>query len=202
MAQMQALPWLRIPMRDLLGWVSTSDPEAIAASLLLHGAILAAVAISVSALGSLSRELVTLLSTARSLTSRWSSASQRLRNRIAIGTITLSSLAPLPTAAQEHPLRPAVSEPLDRFVSPGFVPFAATTAPRSAVPTSVRVEPGDTLWTIAASHLERALRREPSAVQITRHWRDVIDLNLEGLRSGDPDLIHPGEQILLPRVEI
>jgi nucleoid-associated protein YgaU len=48
---------------------------------------------------------------------------------------------------------------------------------------------------------------EPSATVLSRAaepdeveplWRTVIDANRQRLRSGDPDLIYPGETILIP----
>jgi nucleoid-associated protein YgaU len=38
------------------------------------------------------------------------------------------------------------------------------------------------------------------ADEISPYWRVVIETNREGLRSGDPDLIYPGETVVLPPV--
>jgi hypothetical protein len=36
--------------------------------------------------------------------------------------------------------------------------------------------------------------------EIARYWLDVVDANRASLRSGDPDVIFPGETIKLPPV--
>jgi hypothetical protein len=62
---------------------------------------------------------------------------------------------------------------------------------------------GDNLWTIARDHLARATRRRAgdlSEREIARYWLDVVDANRAALRSGDPDVIFPGETIKLPPV--
>lgn len=64
--------------------------------------------------------------------------------------------------------------------------------------SSVVVEPGDHLWKISASHLRGQLGREAKDGEIWPYWRLVIETNQEALRSGDPDLIYPGEVIELP----
>ena len=58
----------------------------------------------------------------------------------------------------------------------------------------VKVEPGDHLWKISERHLV-ATRAESA---IAPYWRRVVQLNLPTLRSGDPDLIYPGELVTLP----
>jgi len=65
---------------------------------------------------------------------------------------------------------------------------------------SVVVEKGDHLWSISAKHLENRLARHPSDAEIAPYWRQVVEANRDRLRSGDPDLIYPGEDVLLPEV--
>ncbi len=67
-------------------------------------------------------------------------------------------------------------------------------------PDSVIVEKGDHLWSISAKHLEQRLARRASEEEIAPYWRQVIDVNRDRLRSGDPDLIYPGETVLLPEL--
>lgn len=63
---------------------------------------------------------------------------------------------------------------------------------------SVVVEKGDHLWSISSAQLEERLTRPPSAAEITPYWREVVEVNEDRLRSGDPDLIFPGETVILP----
>ena len=69
--------------------------------------------------------------------------------------------------------------------------------------TSHRVVPADNLWTIARDHLAEVRGRpaaELSDRQIAAYWLKVIAANRGRLRSGDPDLIYPGEETVLPPV--
>jgi hypothetical protein len=63
---------------------------------------------------------------------------------------------------------------------------------------------GDNLWVIARDHLSQ-LRSggsgPPTNREVADYWRKVVDANRDRLRSGDPDLIYPGEEIILPPVE-
>lgn len=58
---------------------------------------------------------------------------------------------------------------------------------------SVVVVKGDHLWKISARHLGTDVSHE-----IAPYWREVIAVNTPQLRSGDPDLIYPGEVVELP----
>ena len=53
------------------------------------------------------------------------------------------------------------------------------------------VEAGDTLWDIAAAHLEPA---ERSGAAIHRYWRQVYRAN-RSVVGADPDVIHPGTNL-------
>ena len=63
---------------------------------------------------------------------------------------------------------------------------------------------GDNLWMIARDHLS-SLRSggsgAPTNREVAEYWRKVIDANRDRLRSGDPNLIYPGEEIILPPLE-
>lgn len=67
--------------------------------------------------------------------------------------------------------------------------------------TTYQVVKGDNLWTIAAGHLRAAFpERDVAADEISIYWRQVIEINTPTLRSGDPNLIYPGEQLVLPPI--
>ena len=66
------------------------------------------------------------------------------------------------------------------------------------------VEPGEHLWGIARAHLAAASGRpavDLRPADVAPYWRRLIDANTGRLRSGDPDLIHPGEELVLPDVD-
>lgn len=67
-----------------------------------------------------------------------------------------------------------------------------------APPTTVIVAKGDHLWKISARHLNAASSEAVTNAEIHPYWRKVIDRNLPALRSGDADLIFPGEIIEMP----
>ena len=53
------------------------------------------------------------------------------------------------------------------------------------------VTAGDNLWKIAAAHT-------PDDEPVGPYWRRLIAANEGRLLSGDPDLIYPGEILVLP----
>ena len=66
----------------------------------------------------------------------------------------------------------------------------------TAPPDRVVVVRGDHLWNISERHVEA---NSPGLV-VAPYWLEVIEVNRANLRSGDPDLIYPGELITLPSV--
>jgi hypothetical protein len=56
------------------------------------------------------------------------------------------------------------------------------------------VEPGDTLWGIAAAHLAQERRSLPA---VDRYWQQIYRANRPVI-GADPDLIHPGTHLDLP----
>jgi nucleoid-associated protein YgaU len=59
------------------------------------------------------------------------------------------------------------------------------------------VEPGEHLWGIAERHLSARLGRVPTVQELVPFWLKVCEANRLSLLSGDPNLIYPGEVILL-----
>jgi len=68
------------------------------------------------------------------------------------------------------------------------------TSARSSPSFQVTVRPGDHLWKISARYLSEA----DSGTSLAPYWREVIEMNLPNLRSGNPDLIYPGEIVTMP----
>lgn len=86
---------------------------------------------------------------------------------------------------------PAIAAPEDGV----RVPIGVVDDPGSPSGTVV-VERGDHLWKISERHLGPAT----PDLQVAPYWREVIEVNTPTLRSGDPDLIYPGEVVVLPEV--
>lgn len=143
---------------------------------------------------------------------------RRAADALLAGSIVLSTLTPTVAVATEFDPPPATISATD----PAYVPFPAgdgaftpsTTTPESSetpplpaanVETETRedtitVQPGDHLWGLAAQHLATHLQRHPSDAEIAVHWRAVVEANTSHLPSGDPDLIYPGDRVVLPPV--
>lgn len=121
-------------------------------------------------------------------------------------TSTSTSLPPVtsgvPTAANApgpgSPQPPSPGTTLAPPVSPGRAP-----APKAATDTH-EVVGGDNLWDIAAAHLAGATGRpaqDLSDSEIASYWVRLMAANEGVLRSGDPNLIFPGERVICPPVE-
>jgi nucleoid-associated protein YgaU len=99
---------------------------------------------------------------------------------------------PAPTSDVAVPPVPAQAGPR---------PARAPLPPPGGPPDQHVVVPGDNLWTIAATHVGLAAERDPATLgdaEVASYWTRVIAENRTRLRSGDPDLILPGEVVQLP----
>jgi len=111
--------------------------------------------------------------------------------------------------------------PVDLAPAPGpppttarLVPPAVLAAPPRVAPTAPATPPpsptagathtvarGEHLWSIAARQVATATGNPRAAVapaDIARYWRRVVEVNRPRLRSGDPNLVYPGEVVELP----
>jgi nucleoid-associated protein YgaU len=85
-------------------------------------------------------------------------------------------------------------------------PTTHRVAPAPTDPSAARrpathlVVEGDNLWRIASARLAARYGRVPSDAEVVAYWRRLIDANRATLRSGDPNLIFPGEVVALPSV--
>lgn len=100
------------------------------------------------------------------------------------------------------------------FVEPGWqilVPAQLDRTPATPAPVDteepdgvsdvVEVRPGEHFWSIAQEHLADAWERTPSDGEVAGYWTDLVDANRDRLAPpGDPDLIYPGQQFVLPEV--
>lgn len=91
-------------------------------------------------------------------------------------------------------------------------PTPPGTAPPDAGPPDVadgavaepvhRVAPGESLWSISREALAAAWDREPTDAEVVPYWSRMIERNRAELADPDnPDLLFPGDGILLPPVE-
>ncbi len=106
---------------------------------------------------------------------------------------TLTVLPPGMTAAGFAPV--AGNAP-----APDPAPESLPPSPEPAAEERHTVAPGDNLWTIARNHLRGRGAEADAASDVARYWREVISANRATLRSGDPNLIYPGEIVTLPPI--
>lgn len=82
------------------------------------------------------------------------------------------------------------------------VPVApAAPPPAPAAGTTHTVTGGEHLWSIAATQVAGASSTAPadlSPADIAPYWLRVVELNRQRLRSGNPNLVYPGEVVELP----
>jgi resuscitation-promoting factor RpfA len=107
-------------------------------------------------------------------------------------TVPVQPPATAPDLPHAPPLPPAPATP---------PPAPATSPPSSSAGTRHTIVPGEHLWSIAARHLTNGTGRpiaDLTPADIAPYWRRVVELNRSRLRSGDPDLVYPGEVIELP----
>lgn len=128
-------------------------------------------------------------------------------------TTSTTSMSPHVRSGRAHVLEsfpPAPPSPS----SPAQRPPAAPASPRDLpTPTPAPVldaqahrhvvVAGDNLWTIAAAEVARATTRSESEVidqDIARYWVELLTAARPALRSGNPNLIYPGEVVPLPPI--
>jgi LysM domain len=129
-----------------------------------------------------------------------SSAIGRSDGPATVGDLVLLRLeaAPRPWPADKHdqvearPILRRSAVPLPPWLGGG----SSKAAPRHRAGSGEHtVGAGDTLWDIAAAHLEPA---ERSAAAIDRYWQQVYRAN-RSVVGADPDLIHPGMRLAVVR---
>jgi nucleoid-associated protein YgaU len=208
-----------IPFDDLGGWVSGAPPVEAGAAILrvvaLAGAgwmlattlVYVAVAVGLGA-GTTGRWARLVLPDIRRVVDRSVAA-------VVVGAVTVvpstaavrdgrAGSAPVATIApvREPPI--ATSPPAPHAApSPGAAPQpgvpAVTPPPNASV--VVVVQTGDSLWQLASARLAE-VTATPAALldehALTGYWTRVCAANHARLRSGDPNLVFPGEQIVLP----
>jgi hypothetical protein len=136
---------------------------------------------------------------------------RRLVEVAIVGSCVVATGMPAGAARPSRP--PAVDQPVVRVpatvrapaVAPAAPP-AVRPAPAAPVPPPVSparphthaVRSGENLWRIARAELVARGNPAPDDATIARYWHSVIDTNRSTLRSGNPNLIFPGELVALP----
>jgi len=105
-----------------------------------------------------------------------------------------ATTSPPPTTV---PLVPPTAPP----PAPVMPPAPATPPPAPAADATHTVTGGEHLWSIAAARVAGATGKQTvdlSPADIAPYWLRVAELNRHRLRSGNPNLVYPGEVVELP----
>lgn len=116
--------------------------------------------------------------------------------------VTLRGL-PAPGDAEGPPLPWRIAEaeapPIPDELADVSVAEVAPDSCTDGIPHLVRS--GESLWRIASHRLQVVFDRPPTDAEIVPYWRELIAVNRDRLPDrDDPDLILPGQELLLPPV--
>lgn len=98
----------------------------------------------------------------------------------------------------------ASDPPVPVVAGPEAATVSAVESADGASPATHAVMSGEHLWRVAADTVAAARgvsRAEVPARAVHRYWTALITANDGVLRSGDPDLVFPGEELVLPPVD-
>lgn len=100
--------------------------------------------------------------------------------------------------------RPAEPPPVMRLVEApsGSGPVAAAPADEPAAPAAAGqahvVRPGENCWSIASDVLQQRLGRPATTAEVAPFWEALITVNAARFRTGNPDLVFAGDELVLP----
>jgi hypothetical protein len=221
-------PELAVPVGHLGGWLRDGDAATVVVALLRWIALLGATWLLASTVLYVTASLSRVPAAVRAV--RWStlpSVRRAVDAACAVSVATSVVLAPGVAGAARPSEPPSVSLVRDGRGSGGIsqLPADPTTTSRPAPPpTTTAVAPpalepapspavartqevvvaaGDNLWVLAARHVAAVTGRPVVDLpdgDVAPYWVQVCDANRERLASGDPNLIFPGERVVLPPV--
>ena len=220
-----------VPLSDVPGWLAVTPTEDVLVAAVLLAARVVALWLLASTALYLAASALRLRRLARAVGWTTLPAFRRLIDGMVAGSVVAGTMigtaipatAEAPEAVPGHTYvpRPAGDGPAYTPIPAGSgkparaptttvavdearrIP-ASTPAPARTTGAVHRVQPGEHLWGIASAHLAAGSGRDTDdlrAADIAPYWRRVVDANTGRLRSGDPDLIHPGEELVLPDTE-
>lgn len=211
-------PELRVPLGHLGPWLRRGDAAIVTVASLRVVALLVAGWLLLSTLLSLAASLWRLPALVRA--ARWTTPPAVRRTVERVGAVSIAAsvvLAPTLAVARRSGDPPAVSPVRDGRGGPlARLPADTTTTPAPAAPRpapsgptpvdavdEVVVRAGDNLWMLAAVRLARTSNRVPWEVpdaEVAPYWARVCEANRDRLQSHDPDLVYPGETVVLPPI--
>lgn len=220
-------PRLTIAWGDLGGWLATSPAADVVLTAAWLVALACAWWLLVSTVLAVVVRLVRLPRAVKAVDWLALPAVRAAANRLVAATLLGSTVAgavpavaapspPAPVTAAEQPTDPP--DELRELVPPVVPQLKAGPASPEPKPSSParqgppeQSEPlaagrrgavhlvvaGEHLWQIAHDRLVAAGRPHGRG-QVAGYWQQVVATNRDRLASGDPDLIYPGEEVVLP----
>lgn len=208
------LEWLRIDWADPWDWLAHAETE-VALAAVFRLVALAAVCwvLSSSAVYAAGRLLG-----ARPASIDWLSIGpiRRTVDTLVAGSLVVTTMAPAGAAVDPLPAPPPATAEMAGAVDPAYVPVPAGRSdpappmeaesaddpepPEDPPADEVAVQAGDDLWKLAEDRLAATLGRPPTDAEVAPYWVRVVENNRGRLRSGNPDLIFPGERVWMPPV--
>lgn len=220
-----SIEWLQIDWSNPVGWLGRVETEVALAAIARLAGLALVVWMALSTLVYLAARVGGI----RPGAVDWLSIGplRRAIDALLAGTLVVTTMAPA-GAAIDPVGEAATSTTTIAAVDPSYIPVPAgpqamtaetdanpdlDTAgpePEAAVdppveahePTTVTVAIGDHFWNLAQAHLARVLGYDPTDAQIAPYWARVVETNRDRILSGDPDVIFPGEEIVLPAVDL
>ncbi|MBA2438481.1 MAG: LysM peptidoglycan-binding domain-containing protein [Acidimicrobiia bacterium] len=203
------VPWLDVGWHELTWWLRTTPAEDALPAVLRSVALAVAWWLLASTVLCLLARLSGLAGAVRLADGLALPMVRRLAQRMAVAGLSAGlALGPVATAgAQPVVVPPDAKAVSTMFGQPGSRGNAMPQPPRDAGndrtrprPTRLdryRVRDGDNLWAIAQRQVA-AHGAADSTDAVAGYWLRLVDAATPGLHSEDPDLIHPGEVVILP----
>jgi hypothetical protein len=202
-----------IPFDDVGNWVRATDPADAVVALIRLVALVAAGWLLLTTLIYMAARATDTSRALRALEWATLPTVRRVVDRalvfVAVGAlVSPASAVRLASSSTTGTVRDGRSgSSVSTATTPPTAPATATRVPAAPVPSSatrdatVVVAPGDNLWSLAAAQLAATTGRARATLddgEIARYWAVVCDANRARVRSGDVNLIYPGELIVLP----
>jgi nucleoid-associated protein YgaU len=129
-------------------------------------------------------------------------------NKVAVnssGTVALyevmAASTTSPTTGQTTTSPPTTASPSPtRSSTSGVSPAAPSSPGPTSAAGTVEVQHGQSFWSIAQEVEQKALGgAAPTTAQVSHYWSQLLAANAHRLpHPGHPDLIYPGETLILP----
>ncbi len=192
-------PFLRIDWQNLGQWIDNSSLEDATAAIVRVAALVVAYWLAISTASYLIAKVfrrVRMIEVTQILTLP---ALRKVIDAAVAGSVAAITIAS-PALGGTHPIEevPVVAVPEQYEIAPMEETIEIIIVADATL--EVVIKAGDNLWDVASRRMEEVLGRTAGDHEVAPYWVEVIQANEDRISSGDPDIVHPGEVILLPPV--